>query len=335
VRARLGHTARASGAALLAFALIAAYPLEFQFLGPQRVSGNFQPPDVYVSDLLAFVLPPQFVHFTGNATENGAYVGVPLVLVFVAGLIAGWRRLWIRWTGLMTIVVAALSLGPHLHIDGNVIPIPLPWTVVALLPLIGSALPARLMAIAFLGIGLVVAGASRMALSAPRRWRIATDALLSAGILAIIPALPYPSAPASAPAFFKAGGDVEKIAVGSVVLVTPFSSHVSTDAMYWQTVASYRFRMPEGDAFTPGPYLGPHPSFLQSTLDSLDAGQTVPMTPDVRTAALADLRAFGVTTVVAGPSPGESAIVSFLTDVLASPPIEDGGVEVWWSLTLH
>src|SRR6266851_9681317 len=31
---------------------------------------------------------------------------------------------------------------------------------------------------------------------------------------------------------------------------------------YWQSVASYRFRMPEGDAFTPGPYLGPHPSFL-------------------------------------------------------------------------
>jgi hypothetical protein len=335
VRARFDYAARATGAAVLAFAIIAAYPLDFQFLGPQRVSGNFQPPDVYVSDLAAFILPAQFVHFTGNATENGAYVGAPLVLLFIAGLVAGWRRPWIRWTGLMTVIVAVLSLGPHLHVNGHIIPIPLPWTLVALLPLMGSALPARLMAIAFLGVGLVAAGVSRMAMRARRPWRIAADALLAAGVVALFPALPYATAPATVPDFFKPGGDVEKIAAGSVVLVTPFSSHVSTDAMYWQTVSGYRFRMPEGDAFTPGPYLGPHPSFMQSTLDSLDAGQMVTVTPDVRDAALTDLRAFGVTTVVAGPSPGRAAIVAFLTDVLGAAPVDDGGVEVWWSATPH
>jgi hypothetical protein len=136
--------------------------------------------------------------------------------------------------------------------------------------------------------------------------------------------------PAAAPAFFKPGADVEMIAPGSVVLVTPFSSHQSTTAMYWQTVADYRFRMPEGDAFTPGPYLGPHPSFLQSTLDALDAGQVVTVTPEVRIMALADLAAFGVTTIVAGPSPGQGAIVNFLTQVEGQTPVADGGVMVWW-----
>jgi hypothetical protein len=118
-----------------------------------------------------------------------------------------------------------------------------------------------------------------------------------------------------------------------VVLVTPFSSKESTDAMYWQAVSGYRFRMPEGDAFTPGPYLGPHPSFLKSVLDQLDSGHAVAVTPDVRTRALADIKSFGVTTIVAGPSPGQGAIVDLLTQLEGRPPSDDGGVKVWWTVS--
>jgi hypothetical protein len=103
--------------------------------------------------------------------------------------------------------------------------------------------------------------------------------------------------------------------------------------MFWQASAGYRFRMPEGDAFTPGPYLGPHPSFLESALDRLDAGQTFAVTPDVRAMALADLKSFGVTTIVSGPSPGQPAIVEFLTEVEGRQPVDDGGVKVWWTVS--
>ncbi len=333
VGAALRHAAQVAGAALFVFAVLAAYPLGFQFLGPQRVSGSLQQPDVYVSDLLAFAMPAGFFHFTGNTTENDAYIGLPLLVLLATGLVVGRHLGWIRWTGLMTVLVAVLSLGPHLHINGNITPIWLPWALVASLPLMGSALPARVMGIGFLGVGFVVAGACAFAVTAARPWRIAAAVLLLVGIAAIIPSLPYPSRPAYAPAFFRAGGDVSRILPGSVVLVTPFSSHVSTDAMYWQVVADYRFRMPEGDAFTPGPYLGPHPSFIQTTLDELDAGQTVSVTPEVRAMALADLKAFGVTTIVAGPSPGHEAIVNFLSEVEGAPPVEDGGVTVWWQVS--
>jgi hypothetical protein len=332
VRAVLPYAAKAAGAALLVFAIVAAYPLGFQFLGPQVVFGNVQPPDVYVSDFLAFILPANFIHFTGNTAENDAYVGLPLLVLFAGGLVVGWRSVAIRWIGLMTLLVAVLSLGPHLHVNGNVTQVFLPWAAVASLPLMGSALPARLMAIGFLGIAVVVAWMCTRAITATQPWRIATGVVLLAGLAAIAPSLPYPSAPAAVPSFFRPGGGVAQIPPGSVVLVTPFSSHESTDAMYWQAVANYRFRMPEGDAFTPGPYLGPHPSFIQATLDELDAGHTVAVTPDVRTMALADLKAFGVTTIVAGPSRGQSAIVSFLTEVEGAAPVEDGGVKVWWQL---
>jgi hypothetical protein len=330
-RASLPYVARAAAAALVVFAVLAAYPLAFQFFGPQRVSGSVQGPDVYVTDLLAFFLPSNLIHFTGNVTENDAYVGVPLLALFAAGLVLGWRVPRIRWVGLTTLVVAVLSLGPHLHVDGNVTPVWLPWALVARLPLMESALPARLMNIGFLGIGIVVAYACARALSATRLWQVATVVLLLAGV-SIIPSVPYPSVAATAPVFFKRGG-VEKIPSGSVALITPFSSKQSTDAMYWQATADYRFRMPEGDAFTPGPYLGPHPSFLESTLDRLDAGQTVTVTPDVRATALADIKNFGVTTIVAGPSPGQAAIVEFLTEVEGRPPVDDGGVKVWWTLS--
>jgi hypothetical protein len=320
-RPALPYGLKAAGAALLAFAIVAAYPLAFQFLGPQRVSGNVQQPDVYVSDLLAFVIPSRLINFTGNVTENGAYIGLPLLGLFAAGLVAGWHRPAIRWIGLMTLIVAVLSLGPHLHVDGNVTPVCLPWAALAQLPLVGSALPARLMAIAFLGIGIVGAGAFAFARTPARRF--ATGFLLLAGLLAIAPSLPYPSALASAPAFFRPGGDVERITPGAVVLVTPFSSKESTDAMYWQAVANFRFRMPEGDAFTPGPYLGPHRSFMKTVLDDLDAGKTVDVTPEVRDRFVADLKMSGITGgIIVGPSPGEAAIVTFLSAIEGSPPTE-------------
>jgi len=326
VGAALPYVAKAAGVALAVFAVLAAYPLSFQFFGPQRASGSLQPPDVYVSDLLAFIVPSSFIHFTGNRTENDAYVGLLLLVLFVLGLVMRWSKPAIRWLGLMTIAVAVLSLGPHLHVNGNVTPIPLPWAAIALLPLMESALPSRLMAIGFLGVAIVAAATLRTP-------RAATSIALVAGLTAIAPPLPYPTQPAAAPAFFRPGGSVEKIAPGAVVLVTPFSSKESTDAMYWQATANYRFRMPEGDAFTPGPYLGPHPSLMQSTLDALDAGQPVTVTPEVRAMFIADLQAHGITTIVAGPSAGRPAIVEFLIAIEGSPPADDGEVEVWWRLT--
>ena len=332
VRAALPHASKAVAAATVVFTILVAYPLWFQFFGPQQVSGNVQATDVYVSDLLAFVFPGWLMHFTGNATENDAFVGLPLLLLFATGLILGRDRPWVRWSGLMAVAIAVLSLGPHLHVNGQVTPLLMPWAAIEWLPLMGSALPSRLMVIGFLFFGIVVAAAYGLALGSTRAWRFWGGALLAAGLISIFPPLPYPSAQAAAPQFFRAGGGVERIAPGSVVLVTPFSSKESTDAMYWQATANYRFRMPEGDAFTPGPYLGPHPSFMQSTLDELDAGQSVTVTPEVRNLFVADLQAQGITAIVAGPSKGWAAIVDFLTQVEGSPPDDSGGVKVWWQL---
>src|ERR1700680_3160152 len=341
VARRLPYVAKAVGAAVLSFAVIAAYPLAVQFFGPRRVYGNVQRPDVYVSDLLAFFVPNHVLlhssatteivsHFTGNSTEDNAYLGLPLMVLFGLGLVAGWRRPSIRWAGLLTLAIAILSLGPPAHFYGQTTRVGLPLAAVAWLPLMGNAVPSRLMLIAFLGVGIVV-GSLWVARDRPtRRWQFGTSALLVVGLVSVIPAIPATSTTASAPTFFQAGGSVEGSPAGSVVLVTPFSSRQSTDAMFWQTLARYRFRMPEGDAFTPGPYLGPHPSHIQASLDALDQGQTVAVSSLARDQALRGLAGFRAAPIVAGPSPGHDAIVAYLTLVVGTPPQQTEGVDVWW-----
>lgn len=221
-----------------------------------------------MTDLVGFVIPNHTLlqadftrgiidHLTGNPSEDDAYLGLPLLALFGAGAVAGWRS---RWVSLLTIITALLSLGPHLHVAGWVSPVPLPWILVSNLPLLRNIPPARLMLIAFLGIGIVVATLVARLSTASRGRRPAIVAAVAVALFFLTPQVPLVSTPAMAPAFFKAGGEVARIPVGSVALVTPFSNWRSTEAMHWQAVANDRFRIPEGDVFSAGPYLGPAPT---------------------------------------------------------------------------
>lgn len=332
LRARLPHLLVGASAALVVFAALAAYPLAVQFFGPQRVAGQLQPPDVYVNDLLAFGLPDDFpVHFTGNPAEDNAYLGLPMLVLFAVAGWAGRRDALIRWAAWLALLLGLLSLGPHLHVAGQTTPVPLPWLLFQRLPLFESADPDRLMLVGILPVALVVLRwvGLRWADWAGRRQLLVAAALALAFGFAFPPE-PFVSTPASAPAFFRPGGAVARLPRGSVVLVTPFSSKESTEAMYWQAVAGYRFRMPEGDAFTPGPTLGPKPSFLRATLEALDAGASMEPSSEDRTRLLAELAELGVVAIVAGPSAGQLRIVDYLASVLERPPELLEGVDVWW-----
>jgi hypothetical protein len=341
---RAPHALVALGSAVVCFGILAAYPLLFQFTGPRQARGLLQPPNTYVSDLAAFVVPPRAMWFstkasiavtgafTGNPSENDAYLGVPLILVLAAAAVLRWRQPVVRWAALLAVGLAVLSLGPQLHVGGHVTALPLPWALVQRLPLMQNVLPARLMLFAFLGMGLVLAeGADAAVRAGPPQAALAVGAIVLA-LVPLLPRLPYPSTPAQAPRFFSAGGGAARMPHGSVVLVTPYSNNLTSVAMYWQAAAGYTFRMPEGEAFVPGPTLAPTRSYLQTTLTKLNQGQTVPTSPGDRARALHDLSAFGVSTIVAGPSPGHDRIVGYLTTILGRPPVRTGGVDVWWNV---
>jgi len=345
---RAPRAVMALGTATVCFAILAGFPLLFQFIGPQRVSGLMQPQNTYVSDALAFIVPPAAMRlstsgsiavaggFSGNASENDAYVGIPLIVLFTAAAALRWHVPFARWAALLTALTALLSLGPWLHVGGHVTAIPLPWAAIGNLPLLQNMLPGRLMLFAFLGIGIVVGEMAGGAIRAgPKKGAVAAAALAVA-LVPLTPRLPFVSTDATAPAFFRAGGEAAQLPPRGATLVTPFSNNHSSEAMFWQATAGYSFRMAEGEAFVPGqprPTLGPPRSHLQSTLDALDHGGVAPTSSEDRLQALHELSALGVSSIVAGPSPGHDQIVQYLTALLGRPPAQSGGVDVWWDVT--
>jgi len=65
-------------------------------------------------------VPSNLIHVTGNRTENDAYVGLPLLVLFVAGLVMGGSGPAIRWLGIDDVDRRGALPRPHLHVNGNV-----------------------------------------------------------------------------------------------------------------------------------------------------------------------------------------------------------------------
>ncbi|HMK96781.1 MAG TPA: hypothetical protein VK425_04480, partial [Acidimicrobiales bacterium] len=136
-RSRLPYALKGCAVGGGLFAALSAPFLAFQYFGPYRVQ-NVHPANAYVSDLFNFFVPTNLMQlapaaalrvsdrFTGNGVENDAYIGIPfLVLLVLAVLLA--RRRPATWVALAVGGgCALLSMGPTLHVLGNVTAIELP-----------------------------------------------------------------------------------------------------------------------------------------------------------------------------------------------------------------
>jgi hypothetical protein len=355
------------------FAIAVAWPVLFQLRGPQRISGSAHEPNVYVNDLLGFWVPSELQwlaparllrissRFTGNSSEWNSYLGVPLTLLLAFVVVRWWRVGWVRLAALAGAVVSILSLGITLHVGGSVkawlpvfavglvfllLPRSVParvlmlltfglWLALWKLPLLSSLVPARLMLLVYLLVGLIVAvfvdwltalGGRRVALGA---------AALAVALAPLVPRMPYLATTYHEPSFFAAGGAVSRVPPGSVALVAPVTTWDDVDAMYWQASTGMRFRMPEGYLFVPAP--PPAGNQLNSppgaTVDALDAvwyGRPSGIgDPQVRLSIRSELAAWHVRTVIVGPMPNREEAVALLTWVLDRPPEHTGGVQVW------
>ncbi|HSL65587.1 MAG TPA: hypothetical protein VK874_13110 [Gaiellaceae bacterium] len=177
--------------------------------------------------------------FTASPVEQGAYLGLPLLaLVALAALRRPLSRPRVLLLA-MFLSAVVLSLGTRVRVAGEVL-VPAPWTLVARVPVVGSALPARLTLYAALFAGLLVA----LALSDRRstvRWL-----LVLAGVAATLPNLHLDrwSSDVPRPAFFERGGDERHLPSGSTALVLPYGP--AGWSMLWQAETSFRFRMVGG-----------------------------------------------------------------------------------------
>lgn len=329
---------------------IMAYPLWFQFFGPQHYTGPFSWAEAFGIDLMAY---PSYASesiggfsgvnaaVAGSASEQNAFYGWPLCLFAVAFGIALWRTMAVRLALVVGICVAIFSLGSEITINGEPRG-PGPWALLSGLPLFDAIIVTR-MAIGVAGaIAVILAVAADRVLAAfataDGRSRVTLKALASGALAAaLIPVAPTPLTAGPAPvipAFFTEGQWREYVDDGTVVPVPP---HVrSNDAMNWLVATRMQMRVadgyflgPKSETDTRATFGGPQrPTGL--LLRAVAASGAMPtITEAMRQAALSDLSYWQADVLALGPRENRDALRQTVTALIGIPGEEVAGVWVW------
>ncbi|WIM88593.1 hypothetical protein PT015_03615 [Candidatus Mycobacterium wuenschmannii] len=337
--------------AVLTFLAFAAGPLAAQFLGSQRISEQVQNSTHFSTDLLNLVLPtpyqliaPGFAtnlsrEFSGLYHEATAYLGAPLIVLIVVAAVRYWDDLRIRIPAITGVLILVLSLGPWLHIGKDPLHVPLPWLVLAKLPLLKHVLPDRFTVFVWLAVAVIVATviarASRLAPRPAARWLLT----VGASLFLLLPA-PLARVQFTTPPFFYHWAS-HHIGADETVLVAPYFVNGNEAApMVWATVADFGLRMPEAYAYLPQPnggtYSGPAQSQLTFTMWVIQQrGAWLVARGDIRDQIADDLQAAGVRHVIVGPGTNSGQMLAFFTDLFDRQPAIIEGVALWSDVTVR
>jgi hypothetical protein len=246
------------------FAVLSAPFLAVQFLGPYRVQ-DVHPRNAYVSDFLNFFVPTNLTqlapasalrvsaHFTGNPSEQGAYIGIPLAIFIMVALVLA-RRRRVTWVALTVAAGAGLlSMGPTVHVLGHVSRVYLPDYVLQKLPFFHNLLPDRFASTMTLGVGLLVA----LGLDELKRLRRPALAggwiLAGAGLVAIVPTVHYAASASPLFSAFYTGfscppsSSGRSLAHPPVAIVLPVVNELD---LRWQAESKFCFAMPSATGMT-------------------------------------------------------------------------------------
>jgi hypothetical protein len=365
IRRRLRFSVIALGSAALTGLVVCGYPFWVLVAGRDHVTGPFQPRaslDLLSSDLLGSVLSsgnqwlnPTFAssisqHFTLTAhpDENGAYLGIALVLVLALVVVRSWRAPAVRFAAVLGVGAWILSLGPRLVADGNDTGIPLPFAVIAHLPLLKNSVAARYSLYVALFAGMLLAiGLDRLRayygrLPRPRMrlgsW--AAGGVAAVALIPLIPAWPYRMDRLAVPSFFRTAA-LDDVPSGTVIVTYPYVQWPFAAPVLWQAVDEMRYKLPGVYGYTPdatgAATLNAPPS---ATGDALIACAELRTPPSVTRAGVrlihAELSSWNVSTVVVtseAPDPG--CAVALFKRVLGRPPVYTAGVWAWRGLALR
>jgi hypothetical protein len=254
--------------------LILALPFCFLLLnGTANLPSQIHAPSGYSADLLNFLVPSRLNliggkifrnisdRFPGRTVEQGAYLGLPILVVLIFELGKTRRFPFLKPLLLAFVAILILSLGPVLHVAGFETHILLPWQAALSLPLIHQALPARFTIYTALIAGVLVADWLSRTTSSPNRIR--RYALAGLGCICLVPnpaTLPWAFLPRLA--FFTPQIVADNLRNVPNVLVIPYGP--AGAGMLWQVQSGMNFTQSGG-------YIGPTPASASSwpILDSL------------------------------------------------------------------
>jgi hypothetical protein len=334
-----------AGAAVagLVAAVLLAYPLWMQMLGPRHYNGL---PSVrnMNNDLRSF-----FAYGTqtvaGNAklasklavntTEENSFFGWSALLL--AGLITiwMWRSVVARTAAIMIIGFGALSLGFNITWHRVKPGIPGPWRLFDQLPLFDSILPSRLSLVGVPCLGLLIALAVDRLIRERERPPTVRYAIAGVIILALLPIVPKPLPVRDrppVPKFFADGTWRQYVRPGRSVVAVPLPDAISALPLDWQVAARGDFNLAEGY------FVGPHGAdrhgahgadrrpTSQLLADYQYDGKRATITQTQRDQAVRDLRFWQADIVVLQPE--RAKVAPLVVDLLGPGKFIDG-VWIW------
>jgi hypothetical protein len=309
-----------------AITLLLVSPYLYYFVAFGFTTAPLFPPSSFSTDLLNFIIPtpanevgrvPSLVSISnrflgGWASESGAYLSFPLIVVAILYLHRHWREPLGRILVDSLVIIIAVSLGPALHVGGKELELALPWKLVVQFPVLNDALPGRLVIFAFLVLAIIVSSWFATANVRPA---------VKLGIAFAIVALGAPNLSASfwgstanVPAFFRNGLYRRYLYKDETILVLPYG--YTGDSMLWQAASHMYFAMAEG-------YGGTRPQEFQKwpIVDGFLKRTYVPSPVEQLRAFLA---AHGVRIIVA--TDGVLTTWQGLLSSVATAPIRVGGI---------
>ena len=244
-----------------AIAVVLAAPfLFFVFKGLTEVPRFINDPGGFSADLLNYLVPTQLTRlggdffrdvacrFSGNASEQGAYLGLPLILILIFQFLGIRRRPYLKPVLVNLTVFLLFSLGPSLHVAGVRTGLWLPWSLGLNLPLIRQALPTRFS----MFVSLLAAVVAALWLSESRRgWDRGTRfflATLACLFLMPNPAM-HPWTPLPQEPFFQPQNVASALGRDANVIVLPYGS----ESLIWQVESGMRFTQSGGYIGIPPP----------------------------------------------------------------------------------
>ncbi|MEU2393574.1 glycosyltransferase [Streptomyces sp. NPDC007369] len=335
---------RGLGIALAVCLPLLAFPLAWQFLGPQSYHSVLHGDNAGNSPLALIEYAARSLfgdaetagRLSMNTTEQNAFYGWPLLALGTAVCVWMWRRPAVRALAVTGAVALLLSLGPRVPVPRTDLAFPGPWALLGKLPLFESVIEGRVAMVCAPILGILVA------LALDRIAQVRTRELRTAGLVvvaaALVPVLPLPLAVrdrAPVPAFITSGAWKGYAGEGGVLVPVPLPDPGQADALHWQVEADFGFRLAGG--YFNGPWgperigiYGAEPRHLSNLLRDVRYGAAPPeVTPQWREQARQDLEHWRADAVVLPFQDRSDELKSLVSELLGQQPEQVLDVWVW------
>jgi hypothetical protein len=337
----------AAGVTTVIVAALLAYPLWWQFNGPQTFTAV--PFNGWGEDVRAFFTFSRDT-LAGDAstetsigmTEQNSWYGIPLFCLVAVLVAVLWRSVIARTAAITGAVFATLALGANIRWSGHITSYEGPWALVPEgLPVLSMLSPTRMIYVGTLAIGLLLAlGWDKVAqpdgVARPLKEWFRFDARLAVAI-ALIPLIPTPlpvrELP-SIPTFITSEHWRSYVPEGQTLVPVPVPSRrEGVEGLQWSAVALHEFAIPAGYFLGPGDdmtgMLGPKPRPTQVLFDRAAITGKVPVITELdRALALDDLRFWRAAVLVVSPSARQDTLRLTL-DELFGPGQRVDDVWLW------